>query len=411
MLNIKVLVVSACLFFPENKDGTNKINYHIVKENPYYQADFLCLKTEQDQTLKKIIEGFDNIKINTINIKKSDSLKLFKKFTWFFSLNPFAVLRKKHLNKFKITIQKLADEYDVIHLSTLSFSPLLKLLPESITRKCILCPIDSPTLFYLRRSKKEKNFLKKVIWKLESIKNHFHEKEYYPLARKVLFVSEIDVDYTKTKHKNMNNIAAISVGVDTDYFSSDPKILEEETTMIYTGHFDYSPNIAVAEFLVEHIIPLVLEKMPNIKLYLVGGNPPDSLVKINSDTIKITGFVEDIRYYLQKAKLYVSPMFFGTGIKNKILEAMSMEKTIIGSPISFEGINPINGKECIILDSESPQVWADMIIENLRKDSTNQSIGINARKFVTASYSWDSIRNQYGMIYRQVAEENSRLKI
>ena len=86
--------------------------------------------------------------------------------------------------------------------------------------------------------------------------------------------------------------------------------------------------------------------MPTARLYLIGGNPPPELRACASDSIEVTGRVPDVRPYYEFSIVFVSPLRFGAGIKNKVLEAMAMETPIIATPLSCDGIPVEPGPAC-----------------------------------------------------------------
>ena len=100
----------------------------------------------------------------------------------------------------------------------------------------------------------------------------------------------------------------------------------------------YPPNIDCAEYLVHDILPLVQESFPNATLCLAGANPHPKVKALASNNVIVTGWIEDIRDAYNASQVFVAPMRIGTGLQNKLLEAMSM---------NLPSITIIYGKQCI----------------------------------------------------------------
>lgn len=188
----------------------------------------------------------------------------------------------------------------------------------------ILFPIDSLSLFTQRRIQKEKQFMKRVAFRFDLFKCMKFESNYYQKYNKV---SDVDSEYVKKLNQNINTYF-IPNGVDIEFFRKNDEI--EHNSLIFTGDMAYGPNEDAALFLIEEIYPLVKKEL-DIKLYIVGQRPTEKIKKYQSKDIIITGFVDDIRTYIDKASVYISPLRYGSGIKNKVLEAMSMSKIVMGT--------------------------------------------------------------------------------
>ncbi|ATD63394.1 hypothetical protein CNX70_26965 [Janthinobacterium svalbardensis] len=91
-------------------------------------------------------------------------------------------------------------------------------------------------------------------------------------------------------------------------------------------------------------------------------------------------------------------MRFGSGIKNKILEAMSMGMVVIGTKVSFEGIECTPGHDCVLVEVDEHKM-ATAVEEIFQNQVAYTSMRENARDLAEKKYSWDSIRKAYGLIY------------
>jgi glycosyltransferase involved in cell wall biosynthesis len=106
-------------------------------------------------------------------------------------------------------------------------------------------------------------------------------------------------------------------------------------------------------------------------------------------SVIVTGFVEDMRPYIAKSSIVICPHISGTGIKNKVLEAMSMGKPVITTPVGSLGINADNCENIIIAKNDNE--FATKIIKMFEDKYLRQKIGDNARELIVSQYSWDKI--------------------
>ena len=118
---------------------------------------------------------------------------------------------------------------------------------------------------------------------------------------------------------------------------------------------NWYPNRDAVEYMCKEIWPLLTRKFTDISLTVVGSHPPKSLLNLSKadKRIKVTGFVNDVRPFIQKAEIYLCPMRDGGGTRLKILDAMSMGKAIVSTTKGCEGIDVTPENDVLIADSPS----------------------------------------------------------
>ena len=164
--------------------------------------------------------------------------------------------------------------------------------------------------------------------------------------------------------------------------------LEKEYDLVFTGNMGYPPNVNSVIYLCEKILPIVREKIPEIKIMFAGASPDPKVKAVNSKNVKVTGWVDDIRECYAKAKIFIAPMQIGTGLQNKLLEAMAMNIPCITSPLANNALEAKNGKEIIIGDS--PEEYAEKIIYFLEHKNEADKIAENGYNFVHKNYNWEN---------------------
>lgn len=215
------------------------------------------------------------------------------------------------------------------------------------------------------------------------------------------FVSETEANFFKQlAPETTANITYFNNGVDADYFApqniySNP-YPNNIKTLVFTGAMDYWANVDAVEWFAHNVFPTIRAQIPLVEFYIVGSRPTARVMALAAlSGITVTGLVKDIRPYIAYASLVVVPIRIARGIQNKVLEAMSMEKTVIVSPQAAEGICALHGQELFVEKNERD--FADRVINQIQ-DGPNVTMGHAARIRVMENYSWGKILNQVNLL-------------
>lgn len=185
---------------------------------------------------------------------------------------------------------------------------------------------------------------------------------------------------------NINNdkIKVIPNGVDyeTYKFSS----IKKEYDLIFTGNMAYPPNVDSVVYLVNNIMPLVWKEDPTIKLVIAGAQPTAKVLKLKSDRVDVTGWVDDISEYYSKSKVFIAPMQIGTGLQNKLLEAMAMKTPCITSELANNALRADHNKNILI--GTTPNDYKEHIIKLINNELLRAQIGEEGYKFVKENFTW-----------------------
>lgn len=185
-------------------------------------------------------------------------------------------------------------------------------------------------------------------------------------------------------HPEKEKIEVVINGVDMGFFK--PMEKTKEYDIVFTGNMGYPPNVDAAVFLARDILPLVQAKRPGTTLLLAGATPHANVLAVKSDTVTVTGWVEDIRDSYAKARLFIAPMRIGTGLQNKLLEAMSMKIPSITSPLANQALNAVEEKE-ILVGNNAPE-FAELILKVLDNEKDANLVAENAYQFIKGNYDW-----------------------
>lgn len=206
----------------------------------------------------------------------------------------------------------------------------------------------------------------------------------------VVTVSADDTEMTRNAYQ-VERVADVTTGVDTDYFRPRREVSREPFNMVFTGSMDWLPNEDAIRYFTEQIMPIIKQSLPQATLTVVGRNPFKSLLELSrrDPAIIVTGRVEDVRPYMERATAYVVPLRIGGGTRLKIYEAMAMEKPIVSTTIGAEGL-PVKDKEHLLL-ADTPEAFAARCVEVLKNDAAAQSLGARAALLVREQFGWDKV--------------------
>jgi sugar transferase (PEP-CTERM/EpsH1 system associated) len=187
-------------------------------------------------------------------------------------------------------------------------------------------------------------------------------------------------------HSDRANIAIVPNGVDSSFFESHDPIVKD-IDLVFSGNMGYAPNIDCARRLVLEIMPMVWKEMPHIRVMIAGASPDDLVSSLASDHVIVTGWMNDIRIAYRRARVFIAPMRIGSGLQNKLLEAMSCEIPCITSPLSANAMG--KNQEGIIV-KESNEEFAQAILDLIKQPEMALELGKAARQNILKNFQWDS---------------------
>ena len=230
-----------------------------------------------------------------------------------------------------------------------------------------------------RRAKLKSGFWK-FLYRMEARRMRKYESSIFVDFDHHTLISEQDKSYMDIPNPDM--IGVVPNGIDTDFFSYG--LNEFPTTdMAFVGNMGYLPNVESVVYLVNEIMPLLRSQKT---LMISGARPTTQVLELASDMVSISGWVDDIRDAYRNAKIFVAPIFAGTGQQNKILEAMAIGLPCITTTQVNNAIVAKPEKEVII--ANNPTEFAIAITRLLNDRSHYENIQKNARRFVQNNYSW-----------------------
>lgn len=182
-------------------------------------------------------------------------------------------------------------------------------------------------------------------------------------------------------------ITLVPNGVDTDYFNQAIKQSSEETfSIVFTGNMSYAPNVDAARWLVKEIMPLVWKQCPSgVNVLIAGADPKPAVKALAGPNVTVSGRLDDIRTAYASAKIFVAPMRIGSGMQNKLLEAMSMGLPCVTTSLAASPLGATAGEHLLVGDSAIE--LANQIVK-LGTEALHDTIAAAGHRFVQEHYAW-----------------------
>ena len=212
------------------------------------------------------------------------------------------------------------------------------------------------------------------------------ERSLLALTRHVAFISPRD---RAAVLGPASRAAVIPNGIDLAYWTRRDGA-RRPGCLVFTGVMSYAPNEDAALFLIERILPTLRASRPDVELFIVGRDPTPALLDAGRRTpaVTVTGYVDDVRPYLEQACVYVAPLRYASGLQNKILEALAMEVPVVTTPVVADGLRGDRGDEPPVRTAREADGIAASILSLLADESGRNRLASVGRRFVEAEFDW-----------------------
>ena len=172
--------------------------------------------------------------------------------------------------------------------------------------------------------------------------------------------------------------------------------------LLFVGNFMHPPNIDAARRLITSIFPAVRARCPNIRLLIVGPNPPSEFATTDAQIV-VTGEVLDVQPYLERASIVVVPIQLGGGMRVKTLEAFAAGKAVVASSIAVAGLPVVDGEQVVLAEDDAAFVSA--VLELLEDHDRRARLGADAQRWARQHISWSASVAAYEQLYAELMAE------
>jgi sugar transferase (PEP-CTERM/EpsH1 system associated) len=280
-------------------------------------------------------------------------------------------------------------------------------VPRNLDCPTVLFQHNVEAMIWQRHYEVQANALKKLYLRDQWRKTLGYERDACRRYDQVAAVSAEDAETMKREFR-LTEVYDVPTGVDTDYFRPSGEVHPEPHHLVFTGSMDWLPNEDGIRYFTEQILPLVKQAVHDVKLTVVGRNPFPGLVELSKrdPAVTVTGRVDDVRPYMERAAAYVVPLRIGGGTRLKIYEAMAMEKPVISTTIGAEGLPVGDGAELLLADT--PEDFAAKVVRVLTNEDLARRLGARAAATVRERFGWNRVAASFAGICEQALRRHGK---
>jgi glycosyltransferase involved in cell wall biosynthesis len=157
--------------------------------------------------------------------------------------------------------------------------------------------------------------------------------------------------------------------------------------LLFLGKLDFRPNADALRGFLTGVLP----RIPEARLFAVGAEPPDWLVRTgqHNDRVAVTGYVVDERPYFARCAALVLPVSAGGGSRLKAVVAMARGLPIVSTRLGMEGLEAEPGVH--FLEAESPEEWVSALRRLFASFELRTELACRARALVEQRYTWSAV--------------------
>jgi glycosyltransferase involved in cell wall biosynthesis len=247
--------------------------------------------------------------------------------------------------------------------------------------------------------------VKRILFAREAARVRTFEASAYGRFDRVVVVSPEDASAIRELDPKLV-VDVIPNGVDVEEYRPSADVDPTRGRLLLHGTMDYEPNVRAAELLVDEVLPLVRAEHPEAHVVLVGRSPSKRVCALEGPHVTVTGEVDEVGSWVSSASVYVCPMVTGTGMKNKLLEAMAFGRACVVTSLALRGLTAEPGQD-LLLGDDAAELAASVSVL-LADPSRRQALGASARRYVIEHHSWAAVTAEYeAVLSRAVASRST----
>lgn len=405
----RVLFLAHLLPFPPDGGAKIKSYYTLRALASAYDVTLVAfIRSEEERHYIDELSPFCWGGIYTVPIERSKAKNITDAAGALLTHRSFIVGRDRVPAMQKIVNSRLAQQrFEAVHIDHLQMAQYV--LPRRTGARLILDHHNIESVIIKRLAETTPSRWIKLYASQEWPKLEKHEVSVCKQCDHVFVVTEGDAYTLRSIDPTLNNISTIPIGVDGDYYSVVDR-RQDSQTLLSIGTMYWQPNIDAIIWFHERIFPMVKEHVPGARLNVVGNKPVEQIssIALADKSVTVTGYVKDDRVPAVDCAAFIVPLLSGSGMRVKILNAMSMGLPVISTTIGAEGIAGTDGKD--ILVANSPEKFSRYCVQLLQEPGMRDKIGLAGRALVESNYAWRAINRRLLDIYDKVLASPVRAK-
>ena len=274
------------------------------------------------------------------------------------------------------------EQFDVVHVESIFLTPYVPLIRRYSQAKVILRAHNVEHLIWKRVAQSTRPGFKRWYLKHLSLTLRAYELEHLADYDGIVCITRNDADYFRSNGCR-RPITHIPFGIPLPETPDNPET-PESNSLYHLGSMDWMPNLASIRWLLDEVWPVVHREVPQAHLYLAGRKMPATWMRAQIDGVTVVGEVPDARQFIAGKQINVVPLLSGSGIRVKIIEAMSMGKAVVTTTLGAQGIDYTDGEHLLI--ANTPEEFAQQIKRLLDDSDYCRRVGEAAVRLVAEEY-------------------------
>ena len=274
------------------------------------------------------------------------------------------------------------EQFDVVHVESIFLTPYVPLIRRYSQAKVILRAHNVEHLIWKRVAQSTRTGFKRWYLKHLSLTLRAYELEHLADYDGIVCITRNDADYFRSNGCR-RPITHIPFGIPLPETSETPET-PESNSLYHLGSMDWMPNQASIRWLLDEVWPVIHREVPQAHLYLAGRKMPAAWMRAHIDGVTVVGEVPDARQFIAGKQINVVPLLSGSGIRVKIIEAMSMGKAVVTTTLGAQGIDYTDGEHLLI--ANTPEEFAQQIKRLLDDSDYCRRVGEAAVRLVAEEY-------------------------
>lgn len=291
-----------------------------------------------------------------------------------------------------------AGEYDVVHVESIFLTPYVPLIRKHSRAKVILRAHNVEHLIWRGVAQSMHFGLKRWYLKHLALTLRAYELEHVNDYDGVVCITQCDADYFRSNGCR-RSVAVIPFGVAIPDNPERPENMGNNS-LYHLGAMDWMPNLEGVRWLLEEVWPVVHREVPQARLYLAGRKMPGQWLKAQVEGVTVVGEVPDAAQFIADKQINVVPLRSGSGIRVKIIEAMSMGKAVVTTTIGAQGINYTDDENLLIADT--PEQFARQIGRLVADAALCRRVGEAAARLVAREYDEKVLSQRLVKFYDEI---------
>ena len=288
------------------------------------------------------------------------------------------------------------EEFDIIQFESIYTAPYLKTVRKYSQAKCVCRVHNIEYQIWQRLSENENSFLKRKYLELLTNRLKSFELDILQKFDVLLPISKKEEEFFL--NNSINKCYYLPFGTDTT--NEIPLVNMDVNSIFHIGSMDWAPNVEGVQWFLDHVWNIAQHELKQVSLFLAGKNMPPSMRSRESDRLHIVGEVDDVKLFSLEKNIMIVPILSGAGIRIKIIEAMSLGKTIVTTSTGAEGIGATSGQHLLVADT--PALFCEALYTCFAQPEEALRIGRNAREFVQTHYQKEKIYADLAVYFEQL---------